>query len=262
MDGAQVICTTMITSFFTFQVLFHLVSSRFSAKISTGFNKLSPQKKIEWNSRVLSTIHSSAVGILSLYILFFDECKADPLWGRSSLVEMNISISSGYLFSDLLILLLNWKGIDDLAYILHHSTALYGYAGITDFWNTGLHWKCSHYLQNFPGPFVNQRWFFEVLNYPKLSKANIINGILMTVVFFIVRVAAMPPLYYYIYSVYGTEPYVRLGRHVQYSWFLCCATLDVLNIMWMIRISKGCIKVITAFRNENAKNRLQNGKLD
>lgn len=259
MDRVQVICTTLITSFFIFQVLFHLVSSWLSAKISTGFNKLSPQKKIEWNSRVVSTIHSLVVGTLGLYILFFDESKADPLWGRSSLVEMNISIASGYLFSDLIILLLNWKVIGDIGFILHHSTALYGYYVLLT--NGTLSYIGNfRLLAELSSPFVNQRWFFEVLKYPKLCKANIINGILMAVVFFIVRVAAMPPLYYFVYSVYGTEPYVRLGPQVQYSWIICCGVLDVLNIMWMIKISKGCIKVITLFRNENAKNRLQNGK--
>lgn len=261
MDGGQVIWPTLITSFFVSQVLFYFVSSWFSAKISPGFNTLSPQKKIEWNSRVVSTIHSLVVGTLGLYILFFDESKAEPLWGRSLIVELNISIATGYLISDLVIMLLNWEVFGEFGYILHHVTAIYGFVLLLIF-------RTLEYIGNFrllaelSSPFVNQRWFFEVLKYPKLCKINIINGILMTVVFFIVRIAAIPPLYYYAYSVYGTEPFLRLGPLNQYSWIICCLILDSMNIRWMIKISKGCIKVITISRNDDAKNRLQNGKLD
>ncbi|XP_004689574.1 PREDICTED: transmembrane protein 56 [Condylura cristata] len=258
----KLITSTAFTSFFTFQLLFHFVSYWFSAKVSPGFNSLNFEKKIEWNSRVVSTCHSLIVGILGLYIFFFDEDSlADPVWGESTLVKVNISIASGYLFSDLLILISYWKVIGDKYYIVHHCTALYAYYFV-------LTRGALPYVGNFrllaelSSPFVNQRWFYEVLGYPKFCKANVINGILMTVVFFMVRIAAMPPTYLLLYKVFGTEPYMRLGFLIQCSWITTCFVLDVMNVMWMIKISKGCIKVISLIRQENAKNRLQNGKLD
>ncbi|XP_060058103.1 TLC domain-containing protein 4 isoform X2 [Erinaceus europaeus] len=129
-------------------------------------------------------------------------------------------------------------------------------------------YRVLEYIGNFrllaelSSPFVNQRWFFEVLKYPKSSKANVINGILMAVVFFIVRIAVMPPFYAYLYSVYGTEPYMRLGLVIQLSWVFSCLILDVMNVIWMYRISKGCIKVILLIRREKATDHLQNGKVD
>jgi hypothetical protein len=84
----------------------------------------------------------------------------------------------------------------------------------------------------------------------------------MTVVFFVVRIAAIPPLYIFVYSVYGTEPYKRLGFLIQCSWICSCIVLDVMNVTWMIKISKGCIKVISLVRQEKAKTSLQNGKAD
>ncbi|ELV11954.1 Transmembrane protein 56 [Tupaia chinensis] len=117
-------------------------------------------------------------------------------------------------------------------------------------------------LAELSSPFVNQRWFFETLKYPKFSKANVINGVLMTVVFSIVRIAAIPPFYGFMCSVYGTEPYLRLGFLIQFTWISTCVVLDVLNVMWMIKISKGCIKVISLIRQEKAKKSLQNGKLE
>ncbi|OWK04571.1 hypothetical protein Celaphus_00002298 [Cervus elaphus hippelaphus] len=62
--------STCFASFFTFQVIFHVVSYWFSAKISPGFNNLNFKKKIEWNSR-----------------------------GDPSLGKVNVAIASGYLVS-------------------------------------------------------------------------------------------------------------------------------------------------------------------
>lgn len=42
---------TLLASFCAFQLLFHCLSSWFSAAVSPGFNNLSFEKKIEWNSR-------------------------------------------------------------------------------------------------------------------------------------------------------------------------------------------------------------------
>ncbi|EHB07440.1 Transmembrane protein 56 [Heterocephalus glaber] len=105
-------------------------------------------------------------------------------------------------------------------------------------------------------------WFFEALKYPEFSKANVINGILMTVVFFTVRIAVISPFCSFLYSVYGTEPYIRLRFVIQCSWISTCIVLDVMNVMWMIKISEGCIKVISLIRQEKANHSLQNGKLD
>ncbi|XDA70182.1 hypothetical protein R6Z07F_000560 [Ovis aries] len=201
------VLSTCFASFFTFQIIFHIVSYWFSAKISPGFNNLNFKKKIEWNSRVVSTCHSLVVGVVGLYIFLFDEAGiADPLWGDTSLGKVNIAIASGYLISDLLILIWYWKVIGDKYFVMHHCTALYAYHFVL---KDGVLVYIGNFrlLAELSSPFVNQRWFFEALKYPKFSKANVINGILMTAVFFIVRIASIPPFYSYMYSVFGTEAY-------------------------------------------------------
>ncbi|XP_037682508.1 TLC domain-containing protein 4-like isoform X2 [Choloepus didactylus] len=215
-----------------------------------------------FSTLVVSTCHSLVVGFFCLYIVFFDEAtRADPLWGDPSLVKVNLAIASAYLISDLLLLILYWKVIGDKFFIIHHCAALYAYHFVMKYGVLAYHGN-FRLLAELSSPFVNQRWFFESLKYPKFSKANVINGILMTVVFFIVRIAMIPPYYSYIYSVIGTEAYVRLGFVIQCSWISTCVILDVMNVMWMIKISKGCIKVISLAIQEKARNSLQNGKLD
>ncbi|XP_045672421.1 TLC domain-containing protein 4-like [Phyllostomus hastatus] len=252
----------LLASFCVFQLLFHVLSPRLSAAVSPGFSGLSSEKKIEWNSRVASTCHSLVVGILGLYIFFFDEATiADPLWGNSSLVKVNVAIASGYLISDLLALLLYWKVIGDKYFVVHHCTALYAFSVI-------LITGSLQYIGNFrllaelSSPFVNQRWFLETLQYPKFSRANVVNGVLMTAAFFLVRIAAMPPMYGFMYSVVGTEAYARLGPLAQATWAASCLVLDVMNVMWMVKISRGCLKVLSLLRDQKASGCLQNGKLD
>uniref|UniRef100_A0A8C5KG19 TLC domain containing 4 n=1 Tax=Jaculus jaculus TaxID=51337 RepID=A0A8C5KG19_JACJA len=260
--NTKLVIGVMCGSFTVFQFLFYFISYWFSAKVSSGYNRLSTEKKIEWNSRVVSTCHSLLVGIFGLYLFLFDEASiSDPLWGDATLVNVNIATASGYLISDLVIIILNWKVIGDKFFIIHHCAALSAYYFVLV--NGVLAYIANfRLLAELSSPFVNQRWFFETLKYAKFSKVNVINGILMTVVFFIVRIAAIPPLYFFIYSVYGTDAFRRLGLVIQCTWISTCFVLDVMNVMWMIKISKGCIKVISLIRQEKAKKSLQNGKLD
>lgn len=48
---SQLILTISVTSFLTFQWLFHKVSPWVSMRVSPGFLGLSDKQKVEWNSR-------------------------------------------------------------------------------------------------------------------------------------------------------------------------------------------------------------------
>lgn len=89
-----------------------------------------------------------------------------------------------------------------------------------------------------------------------------VNGLLMTAVFFLARIATMPPMYHLMYSVVGTQAYARLGPATQGTWVVSCLVLDVMNVMWMVKICRGCLKVLSLLRDKEASGRLQNGKLD
>ncbi|XP_010009919.1 PREDICTED: transmembrane protein 56-B-like, partial [Nestor notabilis] len=104
-------------------------------------------------------------------------------------------------------------------------------------------------------------WFFEILGYPKSSKANIINGLLMTVVFFVVRIAVMPVYYSHVISSFGTEAFHRLGFAAQSAWIVSSVVLDVMNVMWMVKIARGCYRVICLIGREEVKTH-RNGKSD
>uniref|UniRef100_A0AAY5EDJ9 TLC domain containing 4a n=1 Tax=Electrophorus electricus TaxID=8005 RepID=A0AAY5EDJ9_ELEEL len=116
-------------------------------------------------------------------------------------------------------------------------------------------------LAEFSTPCVNQRWFFEVLGYPKCSRPNIANGVLMAVVFFMVRIAVMPVYYSRMYSVYGTEAFYHVSFGGRSAWIFSSFCLDIMNIMWMHKIARGCYKVLHSSRQLKAQTQ-ENGKVD
>ncbi|CDQ95946.1 unnamed protein product [Oncorhynchus mykiss] len=116
-------------------------------------------------------------------------------------------------------------------------------------------------LAEFSTPCVNQRWFFEVLGYPKSSKPNIANGMAMALVFFLVRIAVMPLYYSRMWSVYGTEAFYRVPPEGRAAWIISSVSLDVMNVMWMHKIARGCYKVMCSARRHNVETR-ENGKTD
>ncbi|XP_075907307.1 uncharacterized protein LOC142904834 isoform X3 [Nelusetta ayraudi] len=125
---SQLILAISVTSFLTFQWLFHKVSPWVSVRVSPGFLNLSDKQKVEWNSRTVSTFHALLVGIFCLHILLFDDAvNEDPVWGDPTLVKTNVAITTGYLISDLLLIFYYWKAIGDKFFVIHHLAALYAY---------------------------------------------------------------------------------------------------------------------------------------
>lgn len=98
------------------------------------------------------------------------------------------------------------------------------------------------------------RWFFEALAYPRTHQLVVTNGIAMAVVFFLVRIAVMPPYWAKVFGTFGTPAFERLGLSAQVAWIVSCICLDILNTIWMYKIARGCYKVITG--------KLRGGKVD
>ncbi|XP_041718197.1 TLC domain-containing protein 4-B isoform X3 [Coregonus clupeaformis] len=96
----QLILVISVTSFLSFQWLFHRVSPWVSTRVSPGFLRLADKQKVEWNSRTVSTLHALVVGLFCLYILLFDDAiNEDPVWGDPTLVKINVGVTTGYLIS-------------------------------------------------------------------------------------------------------------------------------------------------------------------
>ncbi|XP_030631665.1 TLC domain-containing protein 4-B-like [Chanos chanos] len=245
-------------SFLIFQWLFHRGIPWVSACLSSGFSRLDHKQRIEWNTRAVSTFHAVMVGLFCLYIFLFDEAtKEDPIWGDPTLVQLNVGITTGYLLSDMLLMFYYWTSIGEKYFVIHHLAALYAYYFVL---SQGMlpYFANFRLLSELSTPFVNQRWFFKVLGYYKLSKPNVVNGVAMAAVFFLVRIAVIPVYYGDMYSVYGTDAFCRLSVAGCIAWILSSLCLDVMNVMWMSRIIRGCLKVLQSSRCVKAKTKQKN----
>ncbi|XP_074917310.1 TLC domain-containing protein 4-like [Chelonoidis abingdonii] len=94
-------------------------------------------------------------------------------------------------------------------------------------------------LSELSTPFVNLRWFFDTVGQPRSSWFVLANGLAMTVVFFLVRIAVIPSYYARVLAWYGTPEYARLGLAVQVAWIVPSLALEVLNLVWMYKIVRG-----------------------
>ncbi|KAJ8404169.1 hypothetical protein AAFF_G00339420 [Aldrovandia affinis] len=198
--------TVVIGSFVGFQLLFSVASPLFSLAFTPGYSRLPPAKHTEWNSRLVSTVHALIVGLLCLYILWFDDAvNEDPVWGDPRLVKLNVAITCGYLLYDLVLLARNWGTMGDRFFVCHHLAALYAYGYVL---TRGVlpYFANFRLISELSTPFVNQRWFFEALSYPRSERLVVVNGVAMAVVFFLVRIAVMPPYYARVVSTLARRP--------------------------------------------------------
>lgn len=232
-------------SFVGFQLLFSVASPRLASAITPGYGRLPPAKLTEWNSRLVSTVHALIVGLFCLYILWFDDAvNANPVWGDPNLVKLNVAITCGYLIYDLVLLACNWSTMGDSFFVCHHLAALYAYGYVL---TRGVlpYFANFRLISELSTPFVNQRWFFEALKYPRSHRLVVLNGVAMSVVFFIVRIAVMPSYWASVFATFGTPEFERLGLGAQVAWITSCIALDILNTIWMYKITRGCYKVLT-----------------
>ncbi|KAG8006670.1 Transmembrane protein 56-B [Nibea albiflora] len=237
--------TVLAGSFVGFQLLFSVASPRLSSAITPGYGRLPSTKLTEWNSRLVSTVHALIVGLFCLYILWFDDAvNANPVWGDPSLVKLNVAITCGYLLYDLMLLACNWSTMGDSFFVCHHLAALYAYGYVL---TRGVlpYFANFRLISELSTPFVNQRWFFEALKYNRSHQLVVLNGVAMAVVFFLVRIAVMPSYWASVFATFGTPDFERLGLGAQVAWITSCIALDVLNTVWMYKITRGCYKVLT-----------------
>lgn len=89
------------------------------------------------------------------------------------------------------------------------------------------------------------RWFLDVLKYSKTSKIYVANGLLMTLIFFFVRIFAMPIYWWKVYTVATTPLWSHMG-HFRFVLFGVCFVLDAINLFWFSKMVRGCIRTLTA----------------
>lgn len=94
-------------------------------------------------------------------------------------------------------------------------------------------------------PFLNFRWFLLTLN-KKDSRLYLINGILLIVVFFLVRIVTILPLWTIFYSLMSTPTWDLIELKYKFICVFSSAPLDFLNVYWFGKIINIVLKVLRA----------------
>ncbi|CAF0799324.1 unnamed protein product [Didymodactylos carnosus] len=168
--------------------------------------------------------------------------EANPLLYKSYLLKTNLAIVIGYLSADTTIGLIHYKKVGDPFTITHHLVSIYAFAYVLTL-DVMPYFANFRLLAELSTPFVNMRWFLDTLKFSKTSTPFVINGLVMTLLFFFVRIVAMPIYWYKVYVVAIQPMWVHMG-HFRFVLISVCSVLDIINIYWFSKMLRGCIKIL------------------
>jgi len=206
---------------------------------------------VEWDSRVVSNLNAVFVTLGSLYAIYFhpNDWAVNPYGPPNTYSSLFISAILGYFVYDL-VLVLVYRDLLSFSTIAHHVIGLVTY-GAGKF-SGSCHYILSLWLlTEATTPFVNQRWFLEVLQ-KKSSPLYIINGLAMALGFLFIRTLIVP---YYtgtalLYQYELASQYVR--KAVLNTAIVGEIGICLLNNYWTYLIWKGLIKAVKS-KGQTAK---------
>ncbi|KAL8570034.1 hypothetical protein ACOMHN_036311 [Nucella lapillus] len=233
-------------------VLYKFISPCVSRKLWKNYDSLSEGLRLEWDTRVLSSVHAVVVSAISTYSHFFDDdMHANLIWWDSPVVRAACSVVAGYLTFDLVIITIHFKHLGQAGYYFHHAASVFAYyyamcyAVMPFFANFRL-------LAEISTSFLNMRWFFLVMGTPKTSRRFLLNGVLLLVTFLLCRVLAIPAYWRHVHVASLHPAFSRLG-HIPVILVITCVVLDTLNVYWFYKLLRGVLKVVSALSGAGGK---------
>lgn len=100
-------------------------------------------------------------------------------------------------------------------------------------------------IVEFSTPLVNMRWFLYACGYSKDSVHFFLNGISMTMVFFLARIMTIPVYWFKVYSVLDSPLWTKL-KYFRHLMVVTCFFLDIINVYWFKKMFKGALVVWSA----------------
>lgn len=106
-----------VLSCFAFLFIYKYVSPTLSGLVFPTYLKLPTGKQIDWNTRVISSIHATVVSSMCAYTLIYDEgLSKDPIWWDAPVVRTSCAIVVGYMIADLIIMTVHYRNIGEVFY--------------------------------------------------------------------------------------------------------------------------------------------------
>jgi hypothetical protein len=169
-----------------------------------AYRKLSTIKKVEYLTRVVSTLHAAIVFSLALHVMIADGSMwADPVFDRHRdvhSVHLMMSIAVGYFAADLCMILYFWLE-PVVPMILHHSLAGFGFLGGLGMCAQFSWFGAALALSEGSTPFTNNDWFFSDV-YPTVGQSFVgkLNRVLLLLSWLFFRILLNPFLAFRFYQ--------------------------------------------------------------
>ncbi|KAI5955812.1 hypothetical protein KGF54_001314 [Candida jiufengensis] len=248
--------------YFTIQQLSKPISKYFFGK---HYINLKPNTKINFDVHITSMVQCFiSIGLLIPHFNnpHFQNRLNDPinsLLGSTPFGTLLASLTAGYFIWDLFICLKYYK-LFGIGFLLHAIAALYAMG--CAFIPYCQPWGAAFLSFELSTPFVNLNWFASHLPVGTFSdKFIIINGLLLMIVFFFVRI------------IWGIYAVIQMGNDMLYSLdqinlfipfsiLLMNFGLNLLNIYWFYKMVKIAMKKANGNKTKTVSSSKQTSKVD
>lgn len=223
--------------------LSQLLSPRVSSKT---YPALPYSDKIEWHSRVISTIHAIVAAQGGVRCVFFDPyLDREISYAQKPISQFYLSISVGYFAFDLSLMVFVAPQIATVGMISHHCLGGCSYL-------FSMMFRAAHYctiifsITEATTPFVNTLWFLTKLDL-KQTRIYRTNGLLLWIAWIVFRLDLLPFLLHRLWRVrsFGSD---RYPRGVKLFVAVALINMAVLNTYWFYRISLGLYRAFAPAR--------------
>lgn len=237
---------TVALAVFFFQAVYW-VAYGVSSRVSSTWKHLSDAKgeKGYFAASIVSNVHAIIITPWSLYVLITDPfLLSSGGWVRTTEgSQLACTIFLGYMLSESLVALYyntRWAGWEQ--YLAHHvMVSVTWFLIVCRGYGQGL--ALILHAMEITAPFVNARWFLDKAG-KKKSKVYLVNGLAMTLCFFLCRILGYVFACVVLLAQWRslTEANVHLIEKIIFV--LCFLLGFVLQSFWFSKMARGAMRVL------------------
>ncbi|KAI0987253.1 hypothetical protein GJ496_003372 [Pomphorhynchus laevis] len=245
----------VVISAFMYLLIYRIISPFIFSHYSTVYKDIERRQQKCWDMRITSLASSIILGLSSLILFIkYSFLHWNPIRFDASnvLIRANICLLTGYIFADVLVILLSNESHENVGFIAiyHHILALFGltYAN---------RWQCVSYMVNIrcvseiSSIFLHLRWFLSIHSVKKTSWLYLLNAALLTISFTCCRITMLPIYWFKLYHIFysdlipdsGIEASSQLSIKARYTLICVCFCLDLMNLYWWLKLVRGCVRI-------------------
>eukprot|EP01119_Soliformovum_irregulare_P017160 TRINITY_DN5048_c0_g1_i1.p1 TRINITY_DN5048_c0_g1~~TRINITY_DN5048_c0_g1_i1.p1 ORF type:complete len:267 (-),score=54.62 TRINITY_DN5048_c0_g1_i1:78-878(-) len=226
-----------------FAIFYNLSKIASAAIFPQWYPKLEKRDRVDWDVRVISTVHAIFSVICSSYCILNTSCGQDFTFGVYLPCYWAILVTMAYWMFDLTVMVKHWSALGDVGMVIHHICGIipFGFGGYFSEMHGYGFWVL---LTELSTPFVNFRWYIAVIrklqDSPTLQKLEVYNGIAMWLAFVVCRIINLPILVYHMFS---HLEHTKKGHVAVYGPVISGAIVTLLlSLFWFSKITRGLLK--------------------